>query len=657
MSIKKTIILLCLVLNYTYIYSQLKGNSYQFPERFSSNYFFDPNLSYQKLKNVQVPGFTAEQMDFYKIHKTYDTQRNFDNNSFYLEWYDLEKYLYKIIDTILPIGIKIKQPFDVFIKRDIDYNASALGNGFVFANIGLIENCKTEAELSYVLGHEIGHSIFNHGYMINADLVSAYNRNDHSDIYESYFKMFDKMQYSELQSDSFAYQCLNKALYNLAAVKPSLDIISYNEFTSKFYIKESQRVSYKNYLIKFSSHPSFSKRSNLLKLNLKNNKISGKNYLIDSVYFQKVKKIAHEECKKISMEEGDFESIMKLSFVDYLQGDNSMKNLFYLFESLRRYLYVYPEYSKKGFLAEDLQFTEFQNLNYSILKKPELLFIDSMSYTKASSHPLITNQVKPFNTYEEAYLYFLNLAESKNFNEAVFSKALFDFSKKDEINFKINIAKYLEKGGGIYTEFATNLNTFGFPYLKDGKTNVLIDNSTNYSESDNYYHSLSRIKDNEAIKGVFKNDSLKLKITLMNDLLGIKPKELFNYQKLKWNIAQLYNEQDEELYYKLRYLKKESMEERDLRNKFNKNLLVYVPEWYKWFSENKFNGILIQKIKYEYAYVTEEKEYHNYYSLQYFNFFDNRPFFGKCMRTGTFRKQTNVQMANEVKEYLWEVSK
>lgn len=632
--------------------AQLKGNSYAFPENFTNNYYFNPVLSYEKLKGIRVAGFTEQQINVYKIGKTYGTQEKFDNNEVYMEWNDLEKYLYKIIDTILPSQIKNKQPYDVFIKRDVGYNASALGNGFTYANIGLIATCKTEAELAYVLGHEIGHSIFNHGYMIDSEIYSAYNKNDKSAYYDSFFKRFDKMQYAELQSDSFSYQALNKAFYNLNAVDASLNLIAYNEFTSQFYLKETRRIPFKNYLEKYSSHPTYNKRNNLLK-QFKKGKPQGKNYIVDSLYFHKVKKIAHEECKKISMETGDFESIMKFAFVDYLKGDESLKNLFYLIESIRKYIYAHPEYSNKGFLAEDLQFTEFENTNYSILKKPELLFDDPIENLNCSKHALITDDKKPFNTYEQAYLFFSDLASEKKLNEALFSKALFYYSKKDQHNFNLNLKSYLDNGGGIYQNLALNLKTYGFPFIKEGKTNVLIDNSTNLSFHDNYYHSLNRIKHNESIKNVFVSDTLKLRPMLMNEMIGIKPKTLYTYQKLIWNIAQLYNADEEEVFYKLRYLKKEDMEERAKRNQYNKNLIIFVPDWYNWFVDNGFNGFLIQNIKFEYKEVDSEEEYHNYHTIKYLNFYDNRPFFGKCIRSGSVRKQKHEEMAKDLRNYLF----
>jgi hypothetical protein len=651
MNYKKTL-LLFFIIQTGFVFSQFKG-TYQFPEKFNKSYFFDPVASYQKLSTVKIPGFTEDQIDNYRIHKTFDVQRQFDNNAYYLEWYELEKYLYKLVDTILPLEVKSKQPYDVFIERDIDFNAHALGNGFVFANIGLLANCNNEAELAYILGHEIGHSIFNHGYMINSDFISAYNNNNISQTSKEYMLMFDKSRKAELQSDSFAYACLNKVQLNLNTIINSLNILQFSEASSLFYVNKSRRGSYKDFMNTFGTHPNSAERKKLLNSFRKKTKVNGSNFIIDSLYFKKIKKIAHEECKKISMESGDFENALKLSFIDYLHGDDGLKNLFYIFESIRRLLYRDPKIKDKGFLAEDLQYSEFEYFNSSVLKKPEVLFIDSLQFAKASSHPLLTNKEKPFNTYEQAYLYFINLAEIKGFNEVFFSKALFHYAKKDEIKFKENLLKYIEKGGGIFTDCANNLNQFGFPYIKEGKTTVLIDNSTNFSSSDNYYHSLQRISYNNDIHEIFKKDSAKVELTIMNELLGVKPKMLYNYQKLKWNIFQLYNETDTENYYKKKYQAKENMDERAKRDKFNKNLIIYVPEWYKWFKENNLNGIVYQKMDYSYKSVRETEEYTNSYDLGYFNFFDNRPFFGKCIRNGNIRKQKTVEMVSDAREYLF----
>lgn len=644
---------ICLISFQFSTFSQFKGTSYQFPERFGKNYFFDPGQSYLNLKDVQVGGFTAEQMDFYKISKTYNLQREFDNNLYYLEWNDLEKYLYKLVDTILPSRIKEEQPYDVFIKRNINYNAQALGNGFIFVNIGLLAECNNEAELAYVMAHEIGHSIFNHGYMINSSYVSAHNRKDYSAMLEEFGRMFEKSRKAELQSDSFAYQCLDNAKLNTQTIINSLNIIQYEEFTSSFYVSKNRRSSFEDYMKTFGTHPTSIDRKKLLEKFRKEHQNNTKKFVIDSVYFTKIKKIAHEECKKIAMESCNYENSLRLSFSDYLMGDNSLKNLFYILESTRRLLYEDPSLAKEGFLAEDLKYSEFNYTNSSVLKRPEVLFLDSIHFLKASSHPLIANPEKPFVTYEDAYLYFADLAEQKNFDEVYFSKALYYYHKKDDANFREQIKKYTAKGKGLFIDLANNMETFGYPYIKEGKTAVFIDNSTNYSRNDNYFHSLQRISFNSEIHNLFKNDTAKIKLCLMNEMLGIQPKKLYEFQRIKWHLDDLYTDSEEEHFYKKRYQSKEDMDERAKKDKYNKNLLIYSPELYKWFCENNINGILYQKIKYEYPSVKATEEYHNFYNMGYFNFFDNRPFFGKCIRNGNIRKQKTVDMVKDAREYLF----
>jgi hypothetical protein len=649
----KLLVLIVWIVQLKYSYSQLKGSSYQFPEKFSSNYFFDPHMSYLQIKDLQVEGIPEGEMDYYKIRNTYNLQREFDNNAFYLEWYDLEKYLNRIVDSIIPVSIKEKEHFKVFIRRNPNYRIEVLGNGFIFINIGTLAVCKNETDLSYLIAHEIYHTYFNRGLKIREEYNKLMEGKRKEVTYATHKLdiIFNESARAELQADSFAYQCLQKSKQNLAKLDNILSTLQYVEGRTLFYYGESYHVRYSTI-----SSPSFKSdtlyyRQNFLYQVRKKSKVYNSNYIIDSLYFSKLKKTTREECKKICFEKGDYKGLLKLSFTDYVLGDNSLKNLFNIFEPIRRLLYLAPELSKKGFLAEELLYKEFEYTNYSILKKPEYLFIDSLEFSIASRHPLLIAEEKPFYTYEEAYLYFITLAEEKGFNESTFSKALYHFSKKEEKAFKENLGKYLEKGGGLYTDFAKNLDQFGTPYIKQGKTNVIIDNSTNYT--DNYYQSLYRIKHNNAIYKTFIQDTNRVTLTLYNELLGIRPKLLHEYQKLCRNIDQVYASSEKNKFYKKSYLGKELVEQEYLRNKYNENLLIYTPDWYKWFIENNFSGVLYQKISYGYESRRDTTESENFYTLRYINFFDNRPFIGKCERSKTLKWQTTTEMVSDARKYLF----
>ncbi|MES2513732.1 MAG: hypothetical protein V4580_06280 [Bacteroidota bacterium] len=654
MSIKNYLFGISIILNVS-LYSQFKG-TYQFPEKFSKSYFFDPVASYQKIKDYQITGVSKEDMDSYKIKSTYSLQRDFDNNMFYLEWYELENYLDKLVDSIIPADLKAKQKFTVFIRRNSNFDIEVLGNGFIFINIGTLSVCKNETELSFLLAHHIYHTFYSNSaakMKAGLDALRKDKSNNAKYVDNKLNLIFVENFGLEMKADSFAYSCIANSKQNLNKLDNILNTLQYVERKSFTIYSKEFYVSMKNLVPSLLKKDTVIGRQKYLHQAVKNINVQGSNYIIDSVYFTKTKKAAREDCKKINMEIGTLERTLQLAFVDYLLGDGSPKNLFYIIESTRRMMYREPELLKKGFLAEDLQYTEsFDNTNSSILKKPEYLFIDSALYNKAQKHPLINIEEKPFHTYEGAFWYFIKEAESKSLNEAQFSKALFYYSQKDEVKFLASLNTYLEKGGGIYSDFAENLNKYKMPYIKDGKTLVIIDHTTN-AYGDNYYQSLDRMKYNAMIHQQFKFDSTKINLAILNEYSGTKPKQLNQYQKINNSIAKLYEKKDLDIFSKKRYLGKETMDERDKRNKFNKSLFVYNPDLFKWFSDEHYSGIFLQKINYQYAQETDLEERQNTYTISYCNSFDNRPFFWNSVRNNNVKKQTTAEMIKDARDFLF----
>lgn len=638
-------------------HSQLKGNSYQFPEKFSSNYYFNPHFSYNKIKHFKVDGISERDMEYQKIKNTYGIQESFDNNDFYLEWYDLEDYLGSLVNKILPDTIKKQTTFKVFIKRDPNFKIEVFGNGFIFLNIGTIAICKNEGDLAYLIAHKAYHTIF----ATNVKISSKYNdiKSDNIKDIDIKLKHFESLgdEYLkyEIKADSFAFSCLNNNQLKCKNFDYIFNTLHYSEQLSLFYSNRNVSITSRAMLLS-------GKNDSLnIKLRKQKNKNANqskridltKNYVIDSVFFNKIKKVTAEECKKICLENGNYFMALRLAFNEYLLGNNSPKNIYTIFETIRKIMYVNPELKNKGFLAEELQYTsEFENTNYSILKKPEFLFSDSLDLIKASNHPLIKDDVKPFNTYQDAFFYFTEIGEKLKLNETYFSKALFFYSIKDEANFKNNLIFYTEHGGGLYNEMANNLDKYGFPYIQSGKTKLLIDYANTLNPDDNYYHSLHRIKYNKDAYKLFKNDTIKISLTLYNELTGIQPKILNEYQKLLNNIYSLYDKNDNEKYKKSSYLGKESMEDRELKNKYNKNLLILNPEWYKWFTDNNLNGILITTINYKYQSLLDSIEIATSYQIKYINLFDNRPYFYSNKKEGKTQKEYTSDILFDTRNYL-----
>lgn len=79
-----------------------------------------------------------------------------------LEDYDCLDYLNNIGGELASFSPLAGQPFNFYLIKDKDINAFALPGGYICANNGLIYNTLSEAELTSVLAHEIGHVVQHH---------------------------------------------------------------------------------------------------------------------------------------------------------------------------------------------------------------------------------------------------------------------------------------------------------------------------------------------------------------------------------------------------------------------------------------------------------------------------------------------------------------
>jgi hypothetical protein len=74
----------------------------------------------------------------------------------------LTNFVQEIADYIVSKNPSIQKKFTVFISRDNSVNASSLGAGYIFVNIGLLERLSSVDQLAFVLCHEMAHDLDYH---------------------------------------------------------------------------------------------------------------------------------------------------------------------------------------------------------------------------------------------------------------------------------------------------------------------------------------------------------------------------------------------------------------------------------------------------------------------------------------------------------------
>ncbi|PHI21911.1 hypothetical protein CEQ90_01075 [Lewinellaceae bacterium SD302] len=89
----------------------------------------------------------------------------------------LTAYLYDITDRLLP-GQRALTPWELYVTTSLAPNASALADGHLFINAGLLLRFDHEAQLAFILAHELAHYLYRHSaaqWEFNSGLNNTYS--------------------------------------------------------------------------------------------------------------------------------------------------------------------------------------------------------------------------------------------------------------------------------------------------------------------------------------------------------------------------------------------------------------------------------------------------------------------------------------------------
>lgn len=141
---------------------------------------------------------------------------------------EVTMYLNKITDVILKDNPNLRKQLNVFTLKSSVVNAYSFDKGYVFIDIGLIAQAETEAQLAYIICHEISHYTKQHhinSYVKNAEIdrrnYNGYNNED---------KIVEKCQYSkenESEADIEGFKLFERTTYNLKQAEKAFDMLQY----------------------------------------------------------------------------------------------------------------------------------------------------------------------------------------------------------------------------------------------------------------------------------------------------------------------------------------------------------------------------------------------------------------------------------------------
>lgn len=250
----------------------------------------------------------------------------------------ITRYCEKIVDILLKDKPALRKKLRVYVVKSPIVNASATGNGIIFVNLGLIAQVENEAQLAYVLAHEISHYDENHVF---DQYVEREKIRNGEDLYRRTSRA-EKLQALSTYSKSHELEADSKGLgryyensgYSLQAPVFVMDVLQYSYLPfdeipfDKTYLELSHLKVPEDFLLEEvapitanddfddteSTHPNIKKRK-LALLDLISDGSLGKEYLVSEDLFKHCQRLARYENSRLFLTYGNYAEAIYNTFL------------------------------------------------------------------------------------------------------------------------------------------------------------------------------------------------------------------------------------------------------------------------------------------------------------------------------------------------------
>ncbi len=448
----------------------------------SLQYALAQDSSYQTLQSQQqIPAdFIERSSEKYhqdlKVHVSKDDERftRKSKESFYLKSSfnihqflisgkvlfndEVSRYLGEVLDELLKDDKALRKDLRIYTVKSTEVNAYTTENGIIFVNLGLLARLKNEAQLAFILSHEIIH--YKEKHVINSYVKAREISEAKGDYRKLSFdeKVFTKSSFDkdqELEADLMGLKIFLQSDYSQQAPEQVFELLkdadfpvhervfnkAYFEagsykFPDHYYlvnVKEWQTDE--NYDDSKRSHPNIAKRKESLRALLNSQKETGaeKNFIVSEDKFNKARTIAQFEMSRLYLLGG--ESTEALLNAYSLQEEHPADA--YLQKNILKALYSLARFGHQG--NPDGTYGERQRITY-FLKD----FKDVELYALAIRNLYLYHEQHPED--EEVHLMLTDLMYEATFKDEDFEQRFRRVGKAPE--------KALENKDKTYLQYA-----------------------------------------------------------------------------------------------------------------------------------------------------------------------------------------------------------
>ena len=396
-------------------------------------YVINPNEKMEEYFKLHPEQLSDENTKQYILELQYYYRELFESPIISKNSYSVEKYLNDVLILIINDSIIDAYNLNVVVSNEFDINASATDDGTIIFNSLNFNYFNTEAEVAFLLAHEVAHILERHGIDLN-ELFDRYVRKGSPHLKR---KLERLSKTSETLADKIAVKFIESSNYNVSRGNDVFNLFKKLEIKSK-YIK-TPLFSNQNYL---KTHPLTKNRIDSLNQWITHD--HGEDFIIDKDLFFKIKNESALHTLENYYYHQEYSYCYELALESYFNSRND-DYIFYILESLRKLMLKNPANAKKIILSERYYSTTFISV------------ITSKIFINKSDTNLI-NDVRrnKLTTYQNYFNYFKEIAISKDLKNCYLTLGLYNFKKSNSSDTSY-LNKYLESNQTKYKNFVEHL--------------------------------------------------------------------------------------------------------------------------------------------------------------------------------------------------------
>jgi hypothetical protein len=313
---------------------------------------------------------------------------------------EVTNYLNELAGVILKDNIALKNQLHIYTLKSPVVNAYSYDKGYIFIDIGLIAQAETEAQLAFILAHEISHYVKKHninGYVKNTKIDKGnYDGKTSED------KLIEKCQYSkehESEADIEGFRFIELTNYDFKQAEKAFDVLQYAhlpfelvEFQKSYFNHGAYKIPDAYFLKEVSSirnnsaeddtkhtHPNTAKRKQAIgELIAKRSNAGRVNYIVGKEKFDYIRDLSRMELCRLYLKNRDY---MNAFYAAYILEKKYPQNQ-YLAEIMSKCMYAITLYSRG-----DLRYDSDSYLENGIISHTDVESFPQQVYYLANKMP------------------------------------------------------------------------------------------------------------------------------------------------------------------------------------------------------------------------------------------------------------------------------